>query len=41
MKCGTAFGRRRFPIMRKLEIDPIIKMTITVLDDDAVVSGES
>jgi hypothetical protein len=27
--------------LRNLEIDQIIKVTITVLDDDAIVSGEN
>ena len=37
---GKALNRRILKL-RKLEIDQIIKVIITVLDDDAVVSGEN
>jgi len=37
---GNALNQRILKL-RKLEIDQIIKVTITVLDDDAVVVGEN
>ena len=37
---GNALNERILKL-RKLEIDQIIKVTITVLDDNAVVSGEN
>jgi hypothetical protein len=37
---GNALNERILKL-RNLEIDQIIKVTITVLDDDAIVSGEN